>query len=227
LGRLLSKIASRLPVLQVAIDVTSIEDAVRVAKSLAGLSERIVFEVGTPLLKAEGLKAVRKLRELLGPTAPILADTKTVDVVGVEASMVAGAGADGFTVMAIVDDEVVREALATANRLELDAIFDTMYLDPLKAAERLHRLGVRVVGLHVGVDVQRRLGVTAEVLIDYVRRIKAEYDFVVAVAGGINRKIAPSLVSAGADIIVVGSAIVRSRNPRAAAAEILDVISSA
>ncbi len=221
MGALLSKIRTRLPVLQVALDLTSADDAARVAQELAGLSDKLVFEVGTPLIKAAGASAIRRLREVVGD-APVVADTKSVDAVRVEAELVARSGADAFTVMGFVDDEVVRGALSASLELGIDAVFDTMYMEPLTAVERLHRLGARIVGLHVGVDVQRRLGLTAEQLVDYVRRVKREYgDLIVAVAGGINERSAPKLVDAGADIIVVGSAIVRSPQPRRAAEAIL------
>ncbi len=221
---LVSKL-KKLPVLQVALDVTRVEDAVRVASAVYGVSDRIVFEVGTPLVKSEGVKAISIIKGLVGD-APVIADTKSVDVVGLEAELAASAGADAYTVMGFVDDEVVREAIEAGKRYGVDVVFDLMYLrDYVEASRRLHGLGAKIVELHVGVDVQRRLGVTAEALADTVSVIvKSIPDLIVAVAGGVNAERARKLAAAGAHIIVVGSAIVRASDPRKAAKQIVEAM---
>ncbi len=212
------------PLLQVALDVLRLEDAVRIAVAVASLSDRVVIEAGTPLIKSEGLRVVSVLASAV--RAPVLADTKTVDVVEVEAQEAARAGASAYTVMGFVHDSVVRLALEAGKRHGLTVFFDTMYMDPYRAVERLVGLGAEAVELHIGVNVQRALGVSAEQLIETIRKIKRNWpNLVVAVAGGINERSAGKVAEAGADIVVVGSAIVKAPDPAKAANAILKAMS--
>ena len=79
------------PVVQLSLDLTSIDEALEVAE--IGLRAGIDWlEAGTPLILAEGLRAVRSLRERF-PGVPIVADLKTMDGGYLEAEMMAKAGA--------------------------------------------------------------------------------------------------------------------------------------
>ena len=53
----------RPPYLQIALDNPSLEGAKRVIRSLPE-SDRIILEVGTPLLKKHGVKVIQELREI-------------------------------------------------------------------------------------------------------------------------------------------------------------------
>src|SRR5438094_10375076 len=78
------------PKVQVSLDVTSIEEALKLAHQAmeAGVDW---LEAGTPLILAEGLHGVRALRFEF-PEAPIVADLKTMDGGYLEAAMMASAG---------------------------------------------------------------------------------------------------------------------------------------
>ncbi|MEM2428723.1 MAG: bifunctional 5,6,7,8-tetrahydromethanopterin hydro-lyase/3-hexulose-6-phosphate synthase, partial [Candidatus Bathyarchaeia archaeon] len=66
------------PYLQVALDLSSLEKALEIVKQLPR-SERVILEAGTPLIKAYGVKAIEKIREVWRD-AFIVADLKTMDV---------------------------------------------------------------------------------------------------------------------------------------------------
>ena len=79
------------PVLQLALDFVDLHRALGVAReAVKGGADWL--EVGTPLLKAEGLEAVRKLRAEF-PHVTIVCDTKTMDAGRVEMEAAAKAGA--------------------------------------------------------------------------------------------------------------------------------------
>ena len=86
-----------MPVLQIALDLMQLKRAVVIAhEAVDGGADWV--EVGTPLIKSEGAEAVRTLRREF-PGKKIIADTKTMDVGGVEVEIMAKAGADIITVL--------------------------------------------------------------------------------------------------------------------------------
>jgi len=205
------------PLLQVALDFTTIPSAISVAvKAL----KADILEVGTPLIKSEGSKAVSAIAALGKPT---LADTKTCDTGALEASIAFDAGADAMTVMAFSDDSVIKEAVEEAERRGKVVVADMMHLkDPVERAKRLKELGVRAVELHVGISQQRAYGVTAADLAALAERVRS-LGLVVAVAGGITPETARAFVGK-ADVVVVGGYITKSPNPEKAVEELLKAL---
>ena len=65
------------PLLQLALDYIELEPALEMARLVR--DEVDIIELGTPLVKAEGMRAVRAIREAC-PDNLILADMKTPDV---------------------------------------------------------------------------------------------------------------------------------------------------
>jgi 3-hexulose-6-phosphate synthase len=86
------------PIVQVSLDLTDIEEAIATAH-IAVRAGVDWLEAGTPLLLAEGLHAVKRLRREF-PNHPIIADLKTMDGGYLEAEMMAGASATHVVVMA-------------------------------------------------------------------------------------------------------------------------------
>ena len=85
--------------LQVALDFVELPRALKLAEAaVAGGADYI--EAGTPLIKSEGLDAVRRLREIF-PDRTIIADMKTMDAGRVEAEAAARAGANVMTVCGV------------------------------------------------------------------------------------------------------------------------------
>ena len=72
-----------------------------------------------------------------------------------------------------------------------------------------------MIGLHIGIDVQRARGLTAEALIGEISALKG-LGLPICVAGGLNERSVGRVVDAGADVVIVGSAITRSSDPAAA-----------
>ena len=101
------------PLLQIAMDYTSLPKALAMATLVA--PEVDIIEIGTPLCKAAGVEAIRAMREIC-PDKLILADFKTPDVGGLEATMAFDAGADMLTVIGGAALPTVEQALAVARK---------------------------------------------------------------------------------------------------------------
>ncbi len=217
------------PLLQVALDFTRLEDAIGLASKLrASLgSEGWLAEAGTPLIKSEGVRAVSLLRAVVDPV-PVVADMKTADTGELEVSLACSHGAKIVTVLAAAPNETIESAVRAARRCNALVAVDMLGVRDVEGrAEELYSLGVDIVELHVGIDVQKALGVTAADLERLVSRLASRYDWYVAVAGGLNEETAPRMARAGASIVIVGGAITKSRDPVAAASRILGAVRGA
>ncbi len=213
------------PVLQVALDMTSLEEALRIAR-MAWSNGAEVLEAGTPLIKAVGVEAVRALRRNF-PDAIVVADTKIMDAGRLEASTALEAGADIVTVLGVASDETIREVVEAAHEHGAAAAVDMInHPDPAARARRAAELGADIIILHVAVDVQKARGLDARQALPLVPLVKRQTGRWVAVAGGLNRETAPLAAKAGADIIIVGSAITKAPDPGRATREIMEVLKS-
>ncbi len=216
------------PLLQVALDFTDIEEAIRVMSTLRDLPIPIV-EVGTPLIKAEGIRSVGIIKALARADALILADMKTADVGALETSMAARHGADIVTVLASSDDAVIEAAVTEGKKLNVDIIADTIGLQPdviPRRVRELYNLGVNIINIHSGIDVQRKLGIKGTSFRALACRIKNDLsNVIISVSGGIKPEDIKEFTEACVDIVVIGSAITKAPDPHGAATYALDALS--
>ncbi|MBC7115375.1 MAG: bifunctional hexulose-6-phosphate synthase/ribonuclease regulator [Archaeoglobi archaeon] len=191
--------------LQVALDIVELERALKIAEeSIKGGAD--IIEAGTPLIKSEGMDAVRALREKF-PKVPIVADMKTSDTGALEVEMAAKAGANIVNVLGNADDATIEDALRGAELYGVEIMADLMICDnPAKRAKELEELGVHYINVHVGIDQQMR-GMSP---LDFLSEVIRSVNIPVAVAGGLNEETVGGVVEAGAEIVIVGSAIIKS-----------------
>src|SRR5205814_466532 len=96
----------KFPIVQLSLDLISLDEALETAS--IGVAAGVDWlEAGTPLLLAEGLRAVEALRARF-PEHPIVADLKTMDGGYLEAEMMAKAGADLVVVMGRAHEATIR-----------------------------------------------------------------------------------------------------------------------
>ncbi|HNX17251.1 MAG TPA: bifunctional hexulose-6-phosphate synthase/ribonuclease regulator [Methanoregula sp.] len=192
-------------VLQVALDLLELNRAVQIAKeALAGGADWI--EAGTPLIKSEGMQAVRTLREQF-PDAVIVADMKIADTGTIEVEMAAKAGASIICILADADDSVIAEAVRASRLYGTRLMADLINVkEPLPRAQVLESLGVDIIAAHVGID-QQMIGKDS---LDLLKTIQGSVHIPVAVAGGLDAVTAGEAAKHGADIVIVGGGIARS-----------------
>jgi len=207
------------PVLQVALDVTELSRALAIAEeSVAGGADWI--EAGTPLIKSEGMAAVRALKEKF-PDRMIVADMKVADTGTLEVEMAAKAGASVVGILADADDAVVEEAVRAAQLYGVQLMADLINApDPVKRASEVERMGVEIIAAHTGIDQQMK-GVSS---LDLLRSLAGTVSARLAVAGGIDADTAGQAVQAGASIVIVGGNIVRSKDVTASTKAIRSAI---
>jgi 3-hexulose-6-phosphate synthase len=149
------------PVVQISLDLTSLEEALAHARQAvrAGIDW---LEAGTPLILAEGLRAVRELRRGF-PHHPIIADLKSMDGGYLEAEMMAKAGASHVVVMARSHPATVKMMVKAGRDYGVKVMCDDMACeDKPEAARRMEDLGVDYIVHHVGYDERRDPEVIAQ-----------------------------------------------------------------
>jgi 3-hexulose-6-phosphate synthase/6-phospho-3-hexuloisomerase len=192
-------------ILQVALDLLDLKRAVQIAEeSVDGGADWI--EAGTPLIKSEGMQAVRSLRDRF-PQATIVADMKVADTGAIEVEMAAKAGADIVCILADADDAVVADAVRAARLYGIRLMADLINsADPPNRAAQLESMGIDIICAHVGIDQQ----MTGKDSLDLLATLAGTVRIPVAVAGGIDAEGAQEAVRRGAGIVIVGGWIVRS-----------------
>jgi 3-hexulose-6-phosphate synthase/6-phospho-3-hexuloisomerase len=201
--------------LQVALDFVDLPRAVAVAReAVAGGVDWV--EAGTPLIKAEGLNAVRELKAAF-PDKLVFADLKTMDAGRVEVEYAAKAGAGLVGVLGAASDSTIKECVEAAPNYRCRLIVDMIEVaDPVSRAIQAEEWGADYVGIHTAIDQQMR----GEAPFETLRAVADAVSIPVSVAGGINSETAAAAVAAGAAIVVVGGAIIKATDAAAAAAEI-------
>jgi len=200
----------RPPYIQIALDVPSLERTKKIIGELPK-SDRLILEVGTPLLKKYGTRVIRDLREL-APDMFIVADLKTLDVGKVEVDLAFDETADAVVASGLAASETVDKFIYEAKRLGIYAVVDMMNVEDPVQKLRMLQTFPDIVILHRGIDVEKRTGKTRWDLIKEMKKAFKEQKFLVAVAGGIIPETAPEALARGADIIIVGRYITQSKD---------------
>ncbi len=203
------------PILQVALDFMHLKRALEVAReAVAGGADWV--EAGTPLIKSEGVEAVRALKRAF-PGRPIVADLKIMDTGAFEVEIAAKAGADVITVMAVAGDATMEEAVKAARRYGAKVMADMMAVeDKVERAKQLQALGVDYLCVHVSIDQQ----MIAKGPLEELQGVASVAAVPVAVAGGLNSETVAQAVASGARIIIVGGAIIKEAQVAEAARRI-------
>lgn len=210
------------PILQVALDEVELARAVQIAKeAVEGGADYI--EAGTPLIKSEGMNALRTLKKEFKDKV-IVADMKTMDTGATEVEMAAKAGAGIVCILGASHDSTIEDSIRSARKYGVKIMADLINVEHAPArASRLQDLGVDIIGVHVGID-QQMVGITP---LEMLRLIRQVVSVPIAVAGGLDAASSANMVSMGADIVIVGGNIIRSKDVTGSAKKIRESIDSA
>jgi 3-hexulose-6-phosphate synthase/6-phospho-3-hexuloisomerase len=207
------------PVLQIALDEVNLDRALQYAKeAVAGGVDWL--EAGTPLIKSEGLEAVRALKKAF-PGHVIVADMKTMDTGAFEVEIAAKAGADLVGVLGAASDETFEEAVKAARKYGAKIYMDLISVaDKVGRAQDAKRLGCDYVCLHMGIDDQM-VGASP---VETLAAVAAAAGVPVMVAGGLNTESVGACVTNGASVVIVGGALTKAPDIAAEARRLKEAI---
>lgn len=195
------------PIVQISLDLTNIDEALETA-AMAMRAGVDWLEAGTPLILAEGLHGVKKLREAF-PGVPIVADLKTMDGGYLEAEMMAKAGATHVVVMARAHEETIKRVVSAGHDFGVKVMGDNLGSEDMVAAAKwLEDLGCDFVIHHIGYDERR--GIAARGLrmpspLDQLREIVNAVNIPVQAVGGLTLDQAIKCPEYGAPLVVLGA----------------------
>ena len=200
--------SSKTHLLQIALN-GSLRDAESIIAGLPA-SERIMIEVGTPMIKTFGAVAIQRIRALwsirlakagIVQSACIVADMKTMDRGAVEVSIAEEAGASAVIALGQAPIETLNVFISACRRRKMTSMVDMMNID--KPYQILRKLAMLpdVVILHRGVDEERDSDKLLPIYL--INKIKGTYDVRVAIAGGDTPREVQSAVFNGADIVIL------------------------
>jgi 3-hexulose-6-phosphate synthase/6-phospho-3-hexuloisomerase len=203
------------PVLQLALDFVDLKRAIKCAQ--AGVAGGVDWlEVGTPLIKSEGLEAVRELRRLF-PRVTLVADMKIMDAGRIEVESAAKAGANIVDVLGAASDATIRECIQAGKNYGAKIVVDLIAVnDPVSRGREIETFGADFITVHCAIDEQMEGKDPFEAL----RKLAEAVSVPLGVAGGINSETAASALEAGASIVIVGGAITKAIDPEEAAGTI-------
>ena len=197
--------------LQLALDFLELEEALGLLEKVYSFAD--IIEVGTPSVIRYGMEAVRRIKRSYAAKT-ILADLKIMDAGEGEASLGFEAGASIVTVMGVAHNETIRGAVRAAAKFGGQIMADLMAVpSPARRAQELEELGCGILCVHTATDAHQ----SGEQAFEGVRLLRSKLSkALIAVAGGIDVSSAGAACEAGADILVVGSGIVKADDPREA-----------
>jgi 3-hexulose-6-phosphate synthase len=195
------------PIVQISLDLTDIDEALDTA-AVALRAGVDWLEAGTPLILAEGLHGVRRLRAAF-PDVPIVADLKTMDGGYLEAEMMAKAGATHVVVMARAHEETIKCVVKAGADFGCRVMGDNLGCpDMVAAAKALEDLGCDYVIHHIGYDERRGIAAAGRRMpspLDQLREVVAAVRVPVQAVGGLTLEQAIRCPQYGAPLVVLGA----------------------
>ncbi|WP_158860571.1 orotidine 5'-phosphate decarboxylase / HUMPS family protein [Lunatibacter salilacus] len=195
------------PIVQISLDLTNIDEALETA-AMALRAGVDWLEAGTPLILAEGLHGVKKLREAF-PNIPIVADLKTMDGGYLEAEMMAKAGANYVVVMARAHEETIKCVVQAGKDFGCQVMGDNLGCpDMVEGAKFLEDLGCDFVIHHIGYDERRGIAAQGKRMpspMDQLREVVDAVSIPVQAVGGLSLEQAIECPKYGAPLVVLGA----------------------
>lgn len=195
------------PIVQISLDLTQIDEALETA-AMALRAGVDWLEAGTPLLLAEGLHGVKKLRAAF-PDVPIVADLKTMDGGYLETEMMAKAGATHVVVMARAHEETIKVVVQAGKDFNVKVMGDNLGCpDMVEGAQKLEALGCDYIIHHIGYDERRGIaaaGLPMPSPLDELQKVVAAINVPVQAVGGLSLEQAIQCPEYGAPMVVLGA----------------------
>lgn len=213
----------RPPYLQISLDAPDLENAKKIIAQLPG-SDRLIIEVGTPLIKRYGTRVIRDLRQVARDTF-MVADLKTLDVGKVEADIAYEDTADAVVAAGLAPPETLDAFVQEAKRMGIYAVIDMLNVEDVLGKLKALKDFPDMVILHRGIDQETGRSSGLE-RIQIIRKAFPNKKFLIAVAGGIVPETAKEALEKGAEVLIVGRYVTQSKDIERAVREFLELTPS-
>ena len=197
--------------LQLALDRMAIDQAIAITREVENDIDWI--EVGTSLIKEFGVESIRAICNQF-PNKTVVADIKVNDNAAYEAELCFSAGADVMTVMGTAPETTIETCLEIAKANGKEVMIDLLNLSSSQK-EKLLAYEEAIFCEHVSKDDQEKSGVK-----NHFSSIHLLDGHRIAVAGGITESSFGALKEIKPEVVIIGSAITKAREPGKTAANL-------
>ncbi|MCL1977581.1 MAG: bifunctional 5,6,7,8-tetrahydromethanopterin hydro-lyase/3-hexulose-6-phosphate synthase [Candidatus Bathyarchaeota archaeon] len=217
----------RPPYLQIALDAPSIEDAKKVIEQLPE-SDRIILEIGTPLIKQYGTKVINEIRTI-APDTFIIADLKTLEAGKVEVDTAYDNTSDAVIASGLAPIETLDATIHETKRLGISTIIDMLNVEENSIIPKLKELKELpdIITLHQNIEQENKQpnNNCSKVLecIKLIRQAFPNKKMLIAVTGDITPETAKEALNQGADIIIVSRYITQSQDIKRSTQDFLEL----
>ena len=203
------KLSIKPPVVQIALDYPTIEEAL--AMAAIGVKAGVDWlEIGTPLITSQGLAPIGQMVRAF-PKYPVLADYKTMDSGGKNVERTKNQGGHVMTVCAGAPDETVKSAIAAGKELDILVVADTIGVkDQSARARQCAEWGVDMIYLHYGAD-QRRADASQDST-QWLAEVMKAVEIPIGV-GTFGVDDAVRAVQMGAELVAIGFPVIAAADP--------------
>lgn len=190
--------------LQIALN-SSISEGEAIISRLP-LSDRILVEAGTPLVKEYGTRGIMQLKYAMQVRSQfepyVVADTKCMDRGETEVRIAKDGGANAATVLGAAPIETINYFIAACEQAGLDSMIDTIGMDqPFKLLRQLRKMPTVVI-LHRGVD-EEAFDKNSQIPYLQINKIRSSFNVMISIAGGDTIREAQRAIFNDANIVVV------------------------
>ena len=197
------------PVIQIALDYATIEEAILMAK--IGIEAGVDWlEIGTPLIISQGVAPIGKMVRAF-PDFPVLADYKTMDSGWKNVQRTTEQGGHVMTVCANSPDETVKSAIAESKKNGVWVVVDTIGVKNQAArAKQCADWGAHMIYLHYGAD-QRKHDATQDST-QWLEEVQRAVSIPIGV-GCFDAVDGAKAASLGAELIAIGHPVISAADP--------------
>jgi bifunctional enzyme Fae/Hps len=203
----------------IMFDIPDLERMKSVASQIPK-SDRIIFAVGSPVIKKYGAKAINELRSGV-KDAFVVADFKTIAIGKVEVDLAFEETADGVTASGLAPVESLDDFIYETRKLGIYAIVDMAGVEnPVEKLQSLKELPEVVLVGQTTAAERKASQVPGQ--IEVIKRAAKGRKLLVGVTGPITPESGREAINAGADLIVTGRFITQSRDVERSVREFIE-----
>ncbi|BFL46442.1 3-hexulose-6-phosphate synthase [Lactonifactor longoviformis] len=187
--------------IQIAMDFGTIEECKAILKDVAEYVD--IVEIGA-IVTEYGFRALDEIKAAF-PKPEYLVDLKIADGGGYFVEMAHRYGADYVTVLGVVDDATVRNALETGDKLGIQIVADMLGVPNfMERTKQLDAMGMHYLSVHTPADLQM-LNHTPFEHLKIARQLVKKSKL--SVAGGLGPENVQEVLPYKPEIIISGSAL--------------------
>jgi len=193
---------------QIALDVSTVDEAVRLAQ-IAASSGADLIEIGDPIIKRFGMGAVEQIRAMV-PGMPTVVEFASSDWVDEQIDMAADAGADIIFVLGLDHPSRIERAVRAARSRRVGIVLAMpSHAEPSVWCSMVEDAGADAISLIRNIDSSESIQLTTS----RIRQVANLTSIPLVISGGFGPHNISEVLDDTWSVVIVGGAFINSRDP--------------